>query len=191
MAKLVLLIALCRLPALAAATCLMKTLFTVEGRSTMTLAALGTRAKPSPTLPVPRLDWNAETKATWHSCTPKKGQPTQQVAIRSRSQRTIWTSSVMQIQAATVLVSLYNENELRVEICFGIELVRLVPESVSLVMVNNEEKRIKYERLGFDWVGPQVGRGQTANRIHGRIYVVPRPLTELVPKHQHRRALIV
>ncbi|CAN6723677.1 unnamed protein product [Malus baccata var. baccata] len=32
MAKLVLLIALCRLPALAAATCLMKTLFTVEGK---------------------------------------------------------------------------------------------------------------------------------------------------------------
>ncbi|TQD87770.1 hypothetical protein C1H46_026622 [Malus baccata] len=56
-----------------------------KGRSTTTLAALGTRPKSSPTLPVPRLDWNAETKAAWHSCTPKKGQPTQQVAIRSRS----------------------------------------------------------------------------------------------------------
>ncbi|KAM1118957.1 hypothetical protein ACFX2I_043208 [Malus domestica] len=106
-----------------------------RGRFTATLAALGTRPKPSPTLPVPRLDWNAETKATWHSCTPNKGQPTQQ------------------------------ENELRVEICFGIELVTLVPESVSLVMVNSEEKRIKSERLGFNWVGPQVGRGQTANKV--------------------------
>ncbi|KAM1216388.1 hypothetical protein ACFX2I_012638 [Malus domestica] len=69
------------------------------------------------------------------------------------------------IQAATVLVSLCKENELRVEICFGIELVRLVPESVSLVMVNNEENRIKSKRLGFDWVGPQVGREQTAKKV--------------------------
>ncbi|KAM1104301.1 hypothetical protein PS2_012495 [Malus domestica] len=69
------------------------------------------------------------------------------------------------IQAATVLVSLCNENELKVEICFGIELVRLVPKSVSLVMVNNEENRIKSERLEFDWVGPQVGREQTAKKV--------------------------
>ncbi|KAM1716955.1 hypothetical protein ACFX11_024856 [Malus domestica] len=60
----------------------------------------------------------------------------------------------VKIQVATVLVSLCKENELRVEICFGIEPVRLVLESVSLVMFNNEEKRIKSERLGFDWVEP-------------------------------------
>ncbi|KAM1597747.1 hypothetical protein PS2_032617 [Malus domestica] len=63
------------------------------------------------------------------------------------------------------IVSLCKENELRVKICFGIELVRLVLESVSLVMVNSEEKRIKSERLGFDWVRPQVSRGQTAKMV--------------------------
>ncbi|KAM1352743.1 hypothetical protein ACFX14_032355 [Malus domestica] len=108
MAKLVLLIALCRLPTLAAATCLMKTLFTVEGKVYCDTCRAG-----------------YESKAITYIAGAK-------------------------IQAATVLVSLYKENELRVEICFGIELVRLVPKSVSLVMVNNEEKRIKYERLGFD-----------------------------------------
>ncbi|KAM1119811.1 hypothetical protein ACFX2B_043349 [Malus domestica] len=112
MAKLVLLITLCVLPALAAATRPMKTPFTVEGKVYCDTC----RAR-------------YETKAITYIAGAK-------------------------IQATTVLVSLWKENELRVEIYFGIKLVRLVPESVSLVMVNNEEKRIKSKRLGFDWVGP-------------------------------------
>ncbi|KAM1761041.1 hypothetical protein ACFX12_003851 [Malus domestica] len=138
MAKLVLLIALCVLSALAAATGPMKTPFTVEGKVYCDTCCAG-----------------YETKAITYIADAKV-----RLECRDKSSIALVYTKEGTTDSAGCYKILVAEDHLD-----QIELVRLVSESVSLMMVNNEEKRIKSERLGFDWVGPQVGRGQTAKEV--------------------------
>ncbi|KAM1454213.1 hypothetical protein ACFX1S_003826 [Malus domestica] len=138
MAKLVLLIALCVLSALAAATGPMKTPFTVEGKVYCDTCCAG-----------------YETKAITYIAGAKV-----RLECRDKSSMALVYTKEGTTDSAGCYKILVAEDHLD-----QIELVRLVSESVNLMMVNNEEKRIKSERLGFDWVGPQVGRGQTTKEV--------------------------